>query len=1375
MLIDRGLLPDINGLQVSIDGDGLLASHNFDICLTNHVNKLDNGTVALEQSCSYGFTSYGNAQPLYFAVRLLKYRTGKVGFHFRWDELLRGTIFEEEYDTSLRIQVDGPAPPSVVSIAPHGPFRKTGGQLIDCTVINSAPNQTYYLTVGNTTLSATGRKTSPEGWMVVSFVSPLGEGNNVSWDLAYVIKDSKSRTSCFWAGEGDRYVFNYFDEDIALSSLSPNYGPVVGGVDISCSGYFGNFSLSGDSGDAIMLGSYVLEKEYIISVTATTIVFKLPPMQVVQSPTFDITCVVIVHGIRSNELLFAYESLTDVSISLTGGSFEEKMGTYMIPICNSTGSTPADMSVTFFAAVNKGAPMSRLTFQWRVVAFESRSEVFALSGKSEAQSLVLGISRLFIREQYEVLVKISDSRYATQITVSMRVQATSARMLGVGLSLDQTRTLSLPQVESRFTAYVSELGDCFNKSKRLSYDWTFLSTTKTLTATSKTVDIKNPSPRRLGREYVIPRSALRYGKHKVGVKVFYTDDPDTYGIAYSWLNVEPAILQAKIGSGESLIRVTDSSDLEMTGGSSYDPDGSFESLTYRWQCELSIEGNEKFTSVTSCPSTMLPYSDKEKFSVSSSVLRSIGFIKSKTYMRYSLFVRKSYKGIGERSSSVASQVVEITSSEETVATRGRIRISNLDGHPVMLNNVPFYEALILSPHGPAGTAWRFKLLEPASEAFTFLKNPNNVLSQPGFYSTTSFIAGRNALGIRANALQPNSQYKFSVQYESTTADNPSMVEVNVRTMAQPVVTFLRPGRQKGTRETVFTLIAESSIESYAFKYYFYISLRDGEEMCIDGCSGMRKVSFQVSAVGTYSVRCEMVDARGGIVVDAAKQRYNLTIVDEDWDSGDVEVMRQSEMLGEMFDLGDHSGFELEALRLAWYAQTVGTKDGMGMDVVGELVGKTVGKLAELFGKSQPNTALARDYMRITVAFAVIPGGNAGLWDRESFYAVCRMLQFAVMNTGNGERFDMLGLVVEAIGELHRYAGMGDGTSRQRLAGGNSRNEVNEELLEIFEMAVPLLVGVGSRGAGCGMQRVISVEGMLKIWVGVYCSMEQAEMVRGRYTSLGMCKRVFDGEKRVVFGLAEMKDYIGESGVLKMRKNEGKEDVVVEKGAVLLDTRRMRNHGFVIVKTIVAEADSMKGVNEGEGCFSVVQQVQTTNEIFPDYEEVRCETEGGVVYVGMKKFGKNVEDGMYGENKLKSVTMRKRDNRLEEDEQVVQVGVRMGNVDGKTFGVKRGRCLDLQPHVVGIGVGIGIIVVTMIGVIIGVGVLGMIGIRRQIVLAERKLFVEGNDEPYIERDTYGRDQATLQLGNLQVIENNDDQQVVFQSPRNVGQLFALDNS
>lgn len=1213
----------------------------------------------------------------------------------------------------------------------------------------------------------------------------------MKWDLKYDVKGSSKRMSCYWAGEGSRFVFDYFDEDIALSTLSPNYGPVAGGIEISCNGYFGNFSLSGYSGDAILLGSYTLERTYIISVTTTRIIFKLPPMHVVQSPTFEIHCVVIVHGIRSNEVSFAYESLTDASISLTGSSFEEKTSTYMIPVCNSTGSTPDDMAISFFAALNKGAPMTTLSFQWRVVTLEGRAEVHSLSGSSEAQSFVFGISKLSINQKYEVLVKISDTKYATEITVSVLVQATAARVLGVGLSLEQTRTLALPPVDSRFTASVTEQGDCSSRSKRLSYDWTFLSITKTLTSTSQSVEVKVPSPRRLGREFMIPKHALSYGKHKVTVKVYYTDDPDTYGIASSWLNIQPAILEARIGSGESFIRVTDASDLEMTGEFSYDPDDNSASLTYQWQCERSIEGSEKFSAVTKCPDALLPSSQKEKFFVKSSVLQSIRFISKKTYVRYSLLVRKSYKHIGVRSSSVVSQVVEIAASEDTVAARGSISIANQEGYPVLLNNVPFYETLVIAPYAAVGSAWRFKVVEPASDAFTFLKNPNNLLSRPGFYTTTSFIAGRNALGIRENVLRPNSIYKFEVQYESKNADNPSTVELTLRTMAQPVVTFLRPSQLSGTADTVFTAIAISTVESYGFKFYFYVRLEDGVEMCIDGCSGMRKISFQLSMPGTHTIRCEMVDARGRFVVDSALQKYNVTIVNSnDSEEDEKEVMRQSELLKETFDLGDHSGFELESLRLAWYGRTVGSGDGLGSDMVGELVGMTAFKLAKMFGKTQPNTALARDYMHITSAFAGLAGENGALGNAEMFYSVCRMLLYAVRNTPVTERFDMKELVIAALRDLARHARQlhAEGTSRQRLVGSvrtGDGNFVNQELLEVFEMAVPVLVRVISRGKGCGSTMNVVVADMLELQVGVFCSKEHAVGLEGRYARLSMCGDVFSetGDRRVVFALAEMKDYIQESGVLGMRENQPRDDVVVEKGAVALDTGNMANHGFVVVKTVAADADSgdersldMRERNGREGCFSVVQDVRETRSVFPTYEEVQCGTERTVMYVRTKGFGEKVESGMYGEQGIASVTLGSRDNKEEVVNGVLKIGSRLGHVDGETFGVKRGRCLDLKPHVIGIVGGIGMGVIAGVGVMVVVIGLGLAGVRRQRSLDETAVFVEGGDAPFIDRDVYGRNHEGL--ANIDIEreldddgegdgDGEDDEQVVFESPRMLG--------
>lgn len=1399
LLSDPRSLPDMSTIKTTIDADGPLASHNFDSCVSDHAYRAPNGTVHLDSLCSFGFTTLNETQQPYFAIRLLKHRTGTIVFHFQWDDFVRGTTFDEIFETSLTIRVRGTVSSSVIAITPAGPFQKAGGQLIDCVVINSSPKNRYLFKIGGNLLSPASRKTSPEGWTVLSFISPQGEGKNVSWDLSYSMGGTGDRISCLWAGETDRFEFNYVDEDISIASLSPSFGPISGGTTITCSGFFASFSLAEGSGDILVLGSYIVEKKYITSVTKTSIVFKLPPLDVVQAPSYGVDCFVIVHGIRSNEVKFMYESLTQVSVDLTGGSYEKRNDTHMIPMCGSGTYSPSDLSVNMFADVNKGAPLHMLSYEWRIVVLSTRAEVFKMSGSSDAQSFSVALSKFSVYETYEAIVLVSDQRYKTQVSSSIKVQLTRSKMLGVGLSLDHTRTISLPPVDTRITASVTEHGTCYGRNNRLSYDWTFLSVTKTLTATSKTVDITSPSPRRLGREYMVPSSSLLYGRHKVTVKAYYTDDPTIFGTASTWLNVEPAILQAIIGNGESLIQVSGSSDLEMSAAFSHDPDSASvdgsDQLFYEWQCELSTEGNERFMSVTQCPVNLLPVQDKKTFSISSETLRFARFINSTTYVRYSLIVRKDYKGVGTRSSSRVHQIVEILATDEVLASGGFLSISSTDGRPLHMNHVPYYDTFVLSPGGPPGTSWRFRLLEPAVDTFTFLKNPQNLITLPGFYGSNEYIAGRRALGISEGALKPDTEYKFEVLYESRHAESPNAVQVSIHTMPRPVVTFLPLSRTSGNTETVFSAVAVSSIENYSFKYHFYIKMSDGSEMCIDGCSGQRKVTFRVPMVGTHTVKCAMVDARGKYVIDEPKQVQTLTIHAKN--QNESSVLAQSEALQESFDLGDHSAFEVESVHLARYVRKINLNSTQAPELVSELVAKTIQKLSSMYRKTQPNTALGKDYMLIAKSYASIPPGHEAMGSMETFYGLCQMMYYAVQNTPLSERFDMALDLSATFAQLAAHARQlhAGGTTRVRLLAEDVRAaeqnaDVNEATLELYELVMPLTVRVLTRRAGCGTVGVANVGDVGMVHVAVLCSKEQGLRLAGQHSAMEWCDRVFpkNGDRRIVFALAEFRDYVRESGVLTLRKSIGRVDVV-ENGEVKLDTVNLESQGFVLTKTMIAEADddlvgeritragSVTAMADADGsigngtCLRLQQDVRATAALFPEYDEVVCRTATTIEYVNTKTFSKELPTHPYSERSITSRILDGRANRAPEEQSRTRIDSSFTSLNGRTFGVKRTECRDLRPRIFGEPPAWWMPLVAVIGTLLCVMVLGLVGVRREVG-RNTEMWVD-SDAPYIERDVYGRDMGHFDHEQLAVGDADGDEQVVFESPRVKGGVATAD--
>lgn len=1358
-------------IDVSVEGDQLISGHNFETCLTGHSQQLSNGTIVLDNSCSFGFTSLKHKQPLLFNIRLLKYRTGQIKFNFRWHGFLREEVLNEIYETTLTVRVAGSVPVSITAMDPPGPFRKTGGQLIECVVINSSPDQTFYLTIGNHSLAVNSRRILPGGSNILSFITPAGEGANVPWDLSYAPEGTFEQISCLWSGESQRFVFNYLTQDIKITSLSPSHGPIEGGTVVTCKGYFGNFNLSSGSSDVIILGTYTLESEQIVSVTSTTLVFNVPSMQVTQSAQYEIECFIIVHGIRSNVMLFRYESLSSVHIEITGGSFEEENNVFMVPVCKSENTGSENQAVTLFANVNHGASLVHLQFQWHIAVVSTKTEVFTAAGTSELQSVTISMSKLSVHETYEVVVTASDLRFKTQEKSSIQIAPTTLKRIGVGLSLDHLRTISLPPVDARITASVTDLSTCHGTNKSLSYEWTFMSSITTMTPDSDSVETSIPSPRRLGREFIVPRTKLSYGKHIIKVRVYYADDPSVFGTATTLLSVNPAPLQPVIGSGEAFIQVSAAEDLVMRGSKSHDPDmissEVTEDLSYLWECELSTVGGRKFASVTKCPNIFLPHPDKEHFTISSKVLSSFQITNQTTYLRYFLAVRKKYKHVGIRTSPRQKQVVEIVRTSKIFAERGPITVAGYDGRPLPHGSIPYYDGVIIDIRGNPGNSWRFRLLEPAVNSSTLLHNPNNLLALPGFYEANSFLAKRHSLGIRRGVLQPSTDYKFEIQFESRNAERTTSVELVLRTMRRAMVTFLPMTRTRGTAETIFSAIASPSFQHHDFKFYFIMKLENGTELCIDGCSGQRRVFFRIPITGNHSVRCRMVDARGKLIIHEATDVQHIVISEQMNHTNSLSMFATA--LNESYFLGDHSAFAMESMKLANFATHVRSNNTELSEMAADLFAITVERLSKLYKKSQPSTALAKDYTEITKLFTSVPVGSELLSNINAFYDLCKMLYFAVHNTPKEERFDMVHVLRSALGQLAAHARQihQDGSSRRRLVVSRAvrASDVNEELLALNEQVVPLMLQVMGRSEPCGHSSVANVPNVGVVHVFVGCNREQASKIRGKYAQLEWCDDVYDQNRggKVMFALGELDDYIRESNVLSLRRGIDRSEKDKDKAAVV-ETKNMPSQGYVITKAKVL--DGAGGGEPADGidgkCFLVVQKARASSIVLgPDVE---CSSVGAIEYRNMKGLNDEMHHDAYQEQLLDSTAMVSRDNR-ESNRKEIWVGAGLHRVDGKTFGLKRFSCRDLRPFIVGEIHGRWIAPVVVMTALVLVVLLSILGVYK--IVGGRPVWIDGDEGPYIERDVHGRDTGVFEATRLDADDKGDgnggnDDEVLFEN-------------
>lgn len=1346
---------EFSTVSVTVQGDHLLSDGASSRCLHGNARLSSNSSSSiLPTDCSFGFTPFSPPAPLFFAVRLEKRRTGSITFLFVWPGFTKGdssSLLSELFETTLTIVVPGEADVSVINVFPEGPFRQAGGDLLSCVVVNARPEDVFTLQLDSSIIKPTAVRNSSVAGLVLTFVTPMGEGANVPWDLIVHRGSNKPPYSCPWTGSGPRFVFNYNTRDVQMVSIVPPFGPEVGGILITCTGFFADFNTSRD---AILLGSYSLSKDRVVSVNTTAIVFELPPLTKVNPPRRDVDCAVVVAGVRSNAVKFSYESLSKVAVVIAGGS-SVSSSLFQIPVCPKFASPRGNASaVVAIAKLNSGADTQRLSFQWTVVHTVTKRQILTVSGGAELQMLSIPIESLTINVAHEVSVVVRDVLFETRVSSKVRLQAIFETAFGISLvpSHDE-RSIQVPAIDARLTATIVPHGDCFLDAgaPSMSFEWSFAGDTTVLSYTSVSVDTSRASPRRLGREFIIPRDRLTYGRHRVDVTALVSDMDGGRSSAFAWMDIVPAPLRAVIGSGESRISVSAMSDFKISGGGSYDPDEparNADGLSFSWECEFSAQGENSFARVADCPVEVFPsgVEFQRSFTLSASTLRSLRTFGDSVFVRYSLVVTKDFteKGVSRtRSSARVSQIVEIVRSEATLKERAVVFITTVDGNRVDPFNAPYYEDIIIAPKGSSDISWRFSLQRPTKESSSFLTDTDNFLQIPGMYDTQGIIASTGALGIRAGTMKPDTEYVFRLEYGSKNAKATSMAEVSIHTMIQPSVSLVSVSPTSGSTDTVFTAVASSSPYDRNFKFWFYVRASGGSEMCVDGCSGAKQVQFRLPVGGQYQLRVALVDARGKLVLAHEEKNVSLTVRQSE--TGTTDIERVSARLAEALSAeaaGDHAAFILACLSMAEAARATTEKSAAAWEVMASAVNDAILRLSVLYNKTQPSTECSRDYMTVAAAFAGLQIGNLSVLDTEGMLSLCAMAAYAVRNTPTVERLDVLvnlNTTLNAIANAGRVIAAG-GSTRGRLVA--DANGVNSVLLQVSEIAVPTWVEARKRGSACGSEWDENVGGLVRVRGGTFCAAEQGQKVTGEHSALTWCKELFGEngmEHRISAVLGEFfEDYIANSGILKLRRqttntatkggtSRNNEDIPV-------DTNGMSSHSKAIVRAMVLGGTD--DVLDDGKCISIRQEAPPTMEVFDDWDGiVLCPRIVGVSYIERKQLNETVEEDSYREKTLSNIAIAESAATATDGTGEREVMSVLEQKDG-VYGVKYGGCIHRKAAVIGVIAGAWLLWVALT-LIMAAMVSGTVsGVRW--TTRTTAIEVLPPDENFIDRDTYGRE-------------------------------------
>eukprot|EP00172_Hildenbrandia_rubra_P002159 Plantae.Rhodophyta-Hildenbrandia_rubra.ctg2837.p1 GENE.Plantae.Rhodophyta-Hildenbrandia_rubra.ctg2837~~Plantae.Rhodophyta-Hildenbrandia_rubra.ctg2837.p1 ORF type:complete len:951 (-),score=164.24 Plantae.Rhodophyta-Hildenbrandia_rubra.ctg2837:306-3056(-) len=872
----------------------------------------------------------------------------------------------------------------------------------------------------------------------------------------------------------------------------------------------------------------------------------------------------------------------------------------------------------------------------------------------------------------------------------------------------------------RIASFVTSLGSCANVSttRRLIYEWTYNEVVTTFSYDSAVNDPTSAAPTRFGREFMIPQEKLSYGEFIITLKAMSLENPSLFGLGVFTFRVEPAPLRPVINSGESAIKASSDVDLKMTAEKSFDPDiavmdstRASEGLEYKWECEMSTSDGVLFTTRDACPQMYVPSTNGESFTVSRGDLVQI--LDQSLFLRYTLTVSKSYGGgFGRRSSPSISQVVEVTKEESQLTASHSVSLMTNTSQLVDPQNVKYYETLIITPKGAEGVEWRFRMLEPEEQSFTFLNNPDNLVIYPGYFHPGSLVAGRSSLAIRANALTPSTAYKFLILYESQNEGLTNEAEVTLQTISRPILDFPPLEVSSGTTESTFTAHAVPSYSEGEFKYYFYLTFADGTELCIDGCSGNQVVMFRIPIAGSYRIRCAMYDARGKALLAHAEQVHTITVTDARGD--EVKAAAESDPIGDSINKvyyeGDHGAFGVMSLTVA---DLLNVQNSLGSDRLGI---ETIEKFHRLAQNSRPNTPLGKDYLSIAMHFSLQPLGSTLLNDPETFLRLIQVLELAIVNTPEEERFDLMEELVLTQTRLSAHAEQfkWGGTGRRRLLAEASAG-YNFILVDFAEQFLPLITTVATRDESCGYYDQMTLKNFATVSVGVFCNAEQGKTLVGESSQFEWCDNVYSegGDERRVFVMAEVKDYVHESNVGQIRSVTAHSNVLTKVAVLRFDPDDPS-------KLIRADEDE-----DIKDCFQVTQTLKPITKAFAG-NEMSCGSATSFRYLNPKNFNESLDTDAYEQVNLISTF----------DRESSKVSSSMSRAAG-TYGGIFDQCRAIQATLIGatggylVGISVGVIVV-----VFAVSLTLWLALSTAVRISNTDAAAE-EEESYVNRDPFGR--------------------------------------
>ncbi|CAN8073387.1 unnamed protein product [Agarophyton chilense] len=1174
-----------------------------------------NGTnISLSQGCGMGFAMGQRNESFYdgchFAFLFEKNRAGEFMVLFRWTRFTEGNDLDDElYMTYILVFISGTPPAIVRRIEPGNPYSRDGGEELYTEMINSADlnitafnvNDDPFLIIPGSHQIITG---PDEFYETAKFLTKPGTGKRLPWTISAtrVVENKTEPQPAVFIDESG-FLFSYDDEEVFIISISPNIIPEAGGVEAVLTGNFSAFS-STAANNHIVIGNYILGITDIISVTSTEIRIIIPPRELIGS-AWRYGIIVQIASSYSNRVFFSYYAASiRLSGQVYGASKNFDSGNYELSTCGTT---------TFVVNVVNRVEDDVL-FDWKLLDSAGKDVPLVRNGTvitTDGNLLEFPNSLISADEVYVLAATVTEGDNSA--THTFRMKKSASLILGVTIIQPENRTIGLPPVNMRIVAKI-DIPPCSTDAESLTYHWLYEDKLGTVEM-AKNSGVVNPdvfnaslapvfrsfvfsyrnnsatsasdiTPTRLGRELIVPISRLQYGLQRIRLEVS-SENASIFGRASTTVHIREPPLIAWIGTGEESREVSDSEDLLIAGDGSYDPDlvvsadNSSLGLAYEWFCSYSLYSNKSQQSP--CDSELLPFNNRPSFRLTKNVLQSKrnlthNEMEGRIYLEYRLTVRK-----GSRTGS-AVQIVSVVNSEGLMLARyDRIEVTNSRGL-VNLNEVEFWDDIVIRPIAPTSTQWRFRLEEPVWERSTFIAGNNKLIIGPGYYmSTGSSDPGYQTLplGILAGKLSPHMTYKFSISFQEAGLLANEVV-LSLTTIEVPELIFSPMARSNGSTSTVFTGHASTSFQTNSsFVYQFYLISLDTtmREYCVDGCTGANRVRFEIPRPGQYILQCRLIAANGRTILAVQNNPRNLfvsaPIVEEALADYDNKTEKDY-IWGDDGSVNQRGFFVSHLLFEQTTAEVVGLSDETAGDFCVKYIKKWANMSNMILQNELPNTPSTRNYVSLASNYARLGCAE----DEETLYLLLRIVDQSIARTPTEEflttvssadaiDFPETALEVDLIrfynfSMTRAFSSIAHGSSRGRLE--PRPGEVSNIILDLSEMWVKHVTTSGTSGRLCGWDatftsntvdgesdRVLTPSadsyplGLSTIRVAVRCNPEQGKFLSTPSASFEWCDAVYDitQNERKLVTVAEMFDYPYFSGVQENNRSETARVVLVD--------------------------------------------------------------------------------------------------------------------------------------------------------------------------------------------------------------------------------------